>query len=145
LIHLNIVNYLELPYFQLLDPLIRDLLLLEQGVDGLKAGVALYIGDNLEMHEIGGFHRVFSNGHICRFCQIPYSDVSLCDGFSRHSQWTPEKYDEICTSLENEIPVENFSLRERCPLNQLEGFHATTSLAPDMMHDFLEGVAAGNA
>jgi hypothetical protein len=129
-------------YMQVLDPLIQDLLLLEKGIDGLKAGVLLYVGDNLELNEIGGFHRVFSSGNFCRICQIPYRDLPLCDGFGQHALWTPEKYDSICDMMENDAPVENYSLRERCPLNQLAGFHAATSMAQDMMHDFLEGVVA---
>ena len=35
-----------------------------------------------------------------------------------------------------------FGLRQRCPLNQLQSFHAVTSFPPDCMHDLLEGVVA---
>jgi hypothetical protein len=126
--------------FQVLEPLIQDLLLLEHGIDGLQAGVAFYAGDNLELHEIGGFNRVFSSGHICRFCQVHYSELAGSDGYLRNQLWTSEQYDHICSSLESGNIVEDFSLRGRCPLNQLASFHATTSLAPDVMHDFLEGV-----
>jgi hypothetical protein len=119
--------------------LIEDLLLLERGVDGLKAGVVLYIADNLEMHEIGGFNRSFSSGNICRFCHIHYTELPQCDGHIRSDLWTADIYDSICDALEDEIEVENFSLRERCPLNK---FHAATSMPPDLMHDFFEGVVA---
>jgi hypothetical protein len=124
--------------------LVEDLLQLEKGVDGLKAGVVLYIGDNLEMHEIGGFNRSFSSGHICRFCRIHYQEVHKCDGYIRSDLWTPEIYDSICDALEEESEVESFSLRERCPLNKLECFHAADSMAPDLMHDFMEGVVAND-
>ena len=33
-------------------------------------------------------------------------------------------------------------LRVRCPLNQLEAFHAVVGFPPDCMHDLLEGVVA---
>ena len=35
-----------------------------------------------------------------------------------------------------------FGLRSRCPLNQLEAFHAIVGFPPDCMHDALEGVVA---
>jgi hypothetical protein len=127
-------------FFQVFEPLISDLLLLEKGVEGLQAGVVLYVGDNLEMHEIGGFNRVFSSGHICRFCHVHFSELQHRDGHLRHPLWTVEQYDDICTALEAGDLVENFSLRERCVLNRLTTFHAATSMAPDVMHDFLEGV-----
>jgi hypothetical protein len=120
--------------------LVDDLLRLEKGVDGIQAGVVLYVGDNLEMHDIGGFSRCFSKGHICRFCQIHSDDLPQSDGYIKDKLWSPESYDTICSSIENDEEVENFSLRERCILNQLESFHATTSMPPDLMHDVLEGV-----
>ena len=35
-----------------------------------------------------------------------------------------------------------YGLRKRCPLNQLQAFHAVISFPPDCMHDWLEGVIA---
>jgi hypothetical protein len=35
-----------------------------------------------------------------------------------------------------------YGLRFRCPLNQLEAFHAVVGFPPDCMHDLLEGVVA---
>ena len=103
------------------------------------AGIAVYSGDNLELNELGMFHRSFSSGHPCRHCVIPYSDINECDGFLRHDSWDEEKYDAIATSMENEENVENFSLRGHCILNTLQSFHASKNLAPDLMHDFMEG------
>ena len=34
----------------------------------------------------------------------------------------------------------DYGLRRRCPLNQLQAFHAVLSFPPDCMHDWLEGV-----
>jgi hypothetical protein len=115
---------------------VSDLRYLEQ--QG-KAGVAVYCGDNLELHELGMFSRCFSGGHVCRYCTIHYQELGDCDGFLRNELWNEEKYDSIATALENGEDVENFSLRGRCVLNELEAFHATKSLAPDLMHDFMEG------
>ena len=33
----------------------------------------------------------------------------------------------------------NYGIRTRCPFNKLAAFHATFSLPPDLLHDFLEG------
>lgn len=113
-----------------------DLLELEQ--EGI-AGVAVCSGDNLELNELGMFHRSFSSGHPCRYCVIHYSDISCCDGFLRHQLWDEGSYDAIATAVQNGQDIENFSLRGHCVLNDLESFHATRTLAPDLMHDFLEG------
>jgi hypothetical protein len=52
--------------------------------------------------------------------------------------WNPETYDAIVTAVQNGEPIsETFSLRGKCVLNDLSTFHATTSFAPDLMHDFL--------
>ena len=37
---------------------------------------------------------------------------------------------------------ETFGLKRRCPLNELQAFHAVTSFPPDCMHDWLEGALA---
>ena len=34
---------------------------------------------------------------------------------------------------------QNYGIRNRCPFNKLAAFHATFSLPPDLLHDFLEG------
>jgi len=85
------------------------------------------------------FHRSFSSGNPCRHCLIHYSDISDDDGFLRHQPWEENNYDAIASAVENGDEVENFSLRGHCVLNQLESFHATRSLGPDLMHDFFEG------
>lgn len=121
---------------QVLQPLVSELKELEE--EGI-AGVAAYCGDNLELHELGMFHRAFNGGHVCRFCTIHYSELRTSDGFIRHKLWDEDTYDTIASAIENEEEVENFSLRGRCVLNELESFHASKSLAPDIMHDFLEG------
>jgi hypothetical protein len=98
-------------------------------------------GDNLELNDLGGFHRVFSSGRNCSYCLVKYEELPQCDGFVRHKLRDSETYDKICDSLEQGSEVEDtLSLRKRCIFNKLESFHATTSLAPDLLHDFFEGV-----
>ena len=38
----------------------------------IKATVILYLGDNLEMMDIGGFQKDFHHGQICRWCLIKH-------------------------------------------------------------------------
>jgi hypothetical protein len=121
---------------QIFAPVVSELRELEQ--EGV-AGVAVYSGDNLELNEVGMFHRSFSSGHPCRHCLIHHSDISDCDGFLRHEPWEEDRYDAIAAAVENGEEVENFSLRGHCQFNELEAFHASRSFAPDLMHDFMEG------
>lgn len=132
----KVVGLLKEPFFQIFKPLLNDLHQLEH--EG-TAGIAVYSGDNLELNELGMFHRSFSSGYPCRHCVIHYSDMSECDGFLRHDCWDEEKYDAIASSVENLEVVENFSLRGHCLLNTLQSFHAARNFAPDLMHDFMEG------
>lgn len=124
-------------YFsQIFEPLVNDLRVLE--LEGM-AGVAAYCGDNLELNELGMFNRGFSGGHICRYCIIHYKKLGECDGFLRHQLWDEETYDQVSSAVENGDDAESYSLRGKCVLNELESFHAAKSLAPDLLHDFMEG------
>jgi hypothetical protein len=126
-----------------MQPLLDDLIQLEKGVDGIKAGIVAYCGDNLELNDFGEFQKNFNCGFFCRFCQIPYSALKDTDGYLQHRRWDKEIYDEIGAAVETEtIGGGACGLRGICKFNKLETFHATTSLAPDLMHDFLEGVVA---
>jgi len=128
---------------KVMQPLLDDLIQLEKGIDGIKAGIVAYCGDNLELNEFGEFQKNFNCGNFCRFCQIPYSELKDTDGYLQHKRWDKEIYDEIGAAVESETMDDGAcGLRGICKFNTLETFHATTSLAPDLMHDFLEGVAA---
>ena len=60
----------------------EDLLKLEEGImvdfpepKTIKVGVCLYVADNLEAHQMGGFSACFSSKSVCRFCHIQYEDL----------------------------------------------------------------------
>jgi hypothetical protein len=61
---------------QVLQPLVQDLKALEEGVDGMKAGVLAYSADNLEVHDLGMFQRNFNSGYPCHYCLIPHRHVT---------------------------------------------------------------------
>jgi len=119
-------------------PLVTDLKCLEEGVDGMKAGILAYFADNLEAHDLGMFQRNFNHGFPCHFCHVKHSDLKNCDRFLRDERWGPENYNRIVTAIQNDDDtVKRFYLRGNCVLNELSTFHATTTFAPDLMHDFL--------
>jgi len=104
----------------------------------MKAGIQAYIGDSLELHDLGMFNRSFSSGYVCRYCKIHYEELVNCNGYLTNDPWLPETYDRIARALENGEEIEEtFSLRGSCVLNELTSFHATTTFVPDFMHDFL--------
>ena len=50
--------------------------------------------------------------------------------------------DETVSDTEEEGDSITFGLRQKCPLNQLDAFHAVLGFPPDCMHDWFEGVIA---
>lgn len=97
--------------------------------------------DNLAAHWLGGFQSCFNSGYFCRRCYIPYanknSPVSLCQIDSR----TILDHDQLLEKISNDPNhAPSMGVVGRSPLHGLIGFHPTTSLPGDCMHDFLEGV-----
>lgn len=94
------------------------------------------IGDNLGLHHILGFVCSFSANFPCRICRAP-------------KELTRRQLEEDIMLLRNEenfaedLLVNNVSLtgvKRDSKLNKLANFHVTDNEAPDVMHDFLEGV-----
>lgn len=55
---------------------------------------------------------------------------------------TPNMYDEQANAVEQGIAHSSqCGIKLNSPLNEIPGFHVTTGLPPDAMHDILEGVA----
>ena len=50
--------------------------------------------------------------------------------------------DEEESSEDEGLSKQDFGLKSRCPLNELQAFHAVLGFPPDCMHDWLEGVVA---
>ena len=89
----------------------EDLLKLEEGImvdfpepKTIKVGVCLYVADNLEAHQMGGFSACFSSKSVCRFCHIQYEDlddnIHDYDGERAFDKWTVDEYDAIISNLE---------------------------------------------
>ncbi|CAF1141192.1 unnamed protein product [Adineta ricciae] len=120
----------------------------ELQLNGLMINNTLYkftfstvVGDNLAANWLGGFQTCFSNGHFCRRCYIDYKDQSLLIPLSQIKLRTMFDHDLIVQQILNDpnrSPVKG--VVGQSPLHSLIGFHPTTSLPADCMHDLLEGI-----
>ena len=128
-----------------LSVIVKDLEKLEE--DGLEITCDAYtgivkpylfqvIGDNLGIHQVLGFAGSFSANFMCRFCKAP-------------KELTREQVEEDESLLRNrdnfaeDVAVGNVSttgINRYSKLNDLNHFHAVENYAPDIMHDFLEGL-----
>ena len=110
--------------------MIEDLLKLELGITInipfprlVTLGVLVYSGDNLEIHNLGGFSCCFSSKDICRFCHATYLDLDShihdYDSDKPHDYWTTSEYDKICDALEEEEEDEKPIIESRVSTGNL--------------------------
>ena len=141
------------------EEMLKDLELLEtEGITVSKpysrivrAGLAIFVGDNLGLHQLAEMNSVFSSGFICRFCDAKYEDTcvqgKLYSGCSNEYTTTPfsrEIYDE-CADLAVSLgrsSVDTKGIKGHCVLNRLQSFHCINQMPPCIGHDLLEGVFA---
>ena len=94
------------------------------------------IGDNLGLHELLGFAGSFSANYSCRYCKV--SKVVL------HNQL--EEDTSLLRNIDNfneDLAINDISktgIKRSSELNKLDDFHVCDNYAPDVMHDFLEGI-----
>lgn len=152
-IHLALlVRYVHVKKFGLdviLKPLLDDLKKLSSEgliVNGMEkhvfGAVAAILGDNLSLHMIGGFAMSFGAGRICRYCMATHSEMkknfSESDFVLRNVD--VHRYHLECVK-QNPENKGMYGVRVGSVFDQLDYFDVTISLPPDVMHDFLEGVA----
>nr|XP_054591281.1 uncharacterized protein LOC129155120 isoform X1 [Nothobranchius furzeri]XP_054591300.1 uncharacterized protein LOC129155133 isoform X1 [Nothobranchius furzeri]XP_054591301.1 uncharacterized protein LOC129155133 isoform X1 [Nothobranchius furzeri]XP_054591321.1 uncharacterized protein LOC129155141 isoform X1 [Nothobranchius furzeri]XP_054591322.1 uncharacterized protein LOC129155141 isoform X1 [Nothobranchius furzeri]XP_054591360.1 uncharacterized protein LOC129155163 isoform X1 [Nothobranch len=102
----------------------------------VKAGVAQVCGDNLGLNGILGYTESFAGNSVCRWCRV-HKEVlrvqtveapsSIRDKVNYHSDLLLHK------------PAET-GIKRECSLNKLQFYHVTDNVAPDVMHDILEGI-----
>lgn len=137
----------------LIRPIIDDLKQLENGVELsingqptiIRGTLTAVIADNLASHQIGGFKCGFSKGfRKCRFCMA--TDEQIQNNFydSDFVARSKDDHDFQCLGLHVEELKKHFSrlygVTGESILNELKFFHVIGGLAPDIMHDLLEGV-----
>lgn len=142
------VHIKEYGYSKVLEPLIRDLELLEregvfvQSLGSNLKGTVLYVSaDNLGAHSLSGFQESFNVDKFCRFCLANRVDIQKYDVRSGiFSLRTPELFDEAVNLLKQSDLSSVNGVKRDCPLNRLTHFHAAKGFPPDFLHDAFEGI-----
>lgn len=99
--------------------------------------LCLFLGDNLGLNEALGFVECFSSGKPCRFCSASIEQIRALFTESPELIRTVESYKIDCKLKNSKLT----GIKEECAFNQVDGYHAITSSASDMMHDEVEGEA----
>lgn len=124
-------------------PLIKELNKLQEGfkIDSTsykkcKIIPFLLCGDNLGLNSLLGFTESFNANFFCRFCKTSkqHSQSQITDN---NVVWRDKQTYEA-DLLKN--CLSETGIRENSVWNDLIGFHVTTNLSIDVMHDMLEGV-----
>ena len=102
----------------------------------VKFSLVQVVGDNLGLNAILGYTESFSANHMCRRCRV-HKHVS--------AQQTLEDPAQLRNIHTHQADLELASLSETglkrdSELNNLSFYHVTDNVAPDIMHDILEGV-----
>ncbi|CAF4644957.1 unnamed protein product, partial [Rotaria socialis] len=101
------------------------------------------VADNLASHFVGGFQSCFNGGHFCRRCYITYSEKNLMISLSKIQTRLIIDHDDLVDKIINDpnrVPLK--AVIGPSPLRELIGFHPTTSLPRDLMHDLIEGICS---
>ncbi|CAF1231884.1 unnamed protein product [Adineta ricciae] len=99
------------------------------------------VADNLASHFIGAFQSCFNGGYFCRRCYITYPEKNLPISLEKIQTRSMTDHDSLVDEITNDptgTPLKG--VMGPSPLRELIGFHATTSLPRDLMHDYLEGI-----
>ncbi|CAF0953336.1 unnamed protein product [Didymodactylos carnosus] len=106
----------------------------------LKFTFTVLCADNLASNDIGGFQQSFSSGKFCRRCHISYDERTILRTeltLIPRDETTHNQHLQQIMNDPNHQPING--VVHRSPLEDLDGFHATKSLPPDVMHDYFEG------
>ncbi|CAM4448958.1 unnamed protein product [Leuciscus chuanchicus] len=129
---------------KVLKPVVEDIKSLEkEGVDiktpsfdgKVKVSICQVVGDNLALNGVLGFTESFASNYACRWCCVPKDILRV---------QTKEDRDILRTAESNERDlslgsVSDTGLKQASVFNDLQFFDVSKNLAPDIMHDILEG------
>ena len=136
-------------YNAVLEPLINDLVILEQhGIFVAKLGKSVrgtlqcVVADNLGAHGCAGFVESFSSAYVCRFCTASKLEIQAKDvGSGAFSLRTEEGHAKHLKTLEEESLANCFGVKRGCILaEKLANFDVTTGFPPEIVHDLFEGI-----
>ena len=136
-------------YGTVLKPLYDELKQLEQEglhiqIDGqvqLLFGTMIGLSsDNLSSHAIGGFSQNFTTGCICRHCLARKSTINSKFKERDFVLRNPTEHAKhVHAATVHPTYAKIYGVQGSCIFNELDHFHVTTGLPPDVMHDLLEG------
>lgn len=98
--------------------------------------LSLLLGDNLGLHSLLGFCESFRANYFCRFCLTHKNDITKVLDESNCVLRNVFNYDSL---LKLKDPKAS-GIVHCCVFHEIYGFHATTNLAIDVMHDIFEGI-----
>ena len=136
-------------YEKVLEPLITDLITLEQHgifVDKLgktlKGALQCVVADNLGAHGIAGFVESFSGRYVCRFCTADNLEIQAKEvGAGDFSPRTEEIHTNHLKTLEENSLKNFYGVKNTCVLSEkLTNFTVTSGFPPDIVHDLFEGI-----
>ncbi|KAM3597607.1 uncharacterized protein V6R79_006799 [Siganus canaliculatus] len=128
-----------------LDPIVNTIRELEdKGIEintthfkGIvKAGVAQVCGDNLGLNSILGYTESFAGRSVCRWCHVQREILKVQT--VEDSALIRDK-----VNFNSDLLVNNPSetgIKRDSSLNKLQFYHVTDNVAPDIMHNILEGI-----
>ena len=137
-------------YHVLIEPLLDDIKVLEstglyvkfEGKCQIFRGtVTMLVADNLAAHALGGFYCNFSK--VQRFCPFCSATKQGLIENSNRKDWvlrTREGYDlNIRHLLDDPLMASACGLKPNSCLNELQFFHVTEGLPPDLAYDVFDG------
>lgn len=98
--------------------------------------LALFLGDNLGIHEALGFITSFKSAAFCRFCKIKSSEIQHT--FFEDPNLMRNKTNYSADLQKHEC--KSTGIVELCVFHQLQDFHVTQNVSVDVLHDILEGI-----
>lgn len=134
-------------YTKIFQKLISDLKCLEnEGIprdvqSNILGSLIAICGDNLGLHQIGGFLENFSTSQFfCRYCYITMDDFRTSIKIKKE-QRSPDMYNKDLKELLNFSIPNCRGIKQTCVFNGLKFFHiCNPGLPPCIAHDLYEGI-----
>ncbi|XP_058805650.1 uncharacterized protein LOC131672452 [Phymastichus coffea] len=127
---------------KLYNPVMQQICdLQENGIDITVKGQAYKVylclfnfsGDNLELHNVLGFHESFNSRHPCRLCYMRKEECQTATKENVKKMRSTEKHNDDVASKQNGV-------KQKSIFEKLPGFNIFQNVSFDQMHDLLEGI-----